>query len=689
MQTIPALLLALTLGAPPASGQAQEPESHPAHRPDAQRHLLGGAPLSSVPSSLSKVDHPAPPSSTWGPGAGPLPTNRWWSNVVLPPGDLPIHPLPYSVRVQEGSLSVCKPSQVVQQEFVLQPHLDNLVLGAEEPLGSAHLTDHDDLSVTVRWEGPGKSHVTAPLVRGMPFVSLQYEGLTPHLSTIHAILSVDGAEGLGLTAATTTHTIVMNNGQRWRVHSSVPIRLEWRTLGEVVATAPLDGFLRVVLADPSQDALFERSAQRVPLGGRLAAISEDGVARIELRWRTTGTGPLLMGTLPHHREALVDPSLTKITYPTLRGPLQLAEGEVWTLEEPLTSITWSPPRPIEPSYEATVRAALLEDASGVTVTASDPYFAGKQLARIARLALIADELDEASTAAQLRAVLSAALTPWLEGSNTSPLVYDRTWGGIVSAQGLDDPGAAFGNGYYNDHHFHYGYHIYAAAVLAKEDVAWRDRHREQVLHLVRDIANPSPEDPHYSTLRHFDGYVGHSWASGLFAFGDAKNQESTSEAVHAWYAVSLWGLVTENERLRDLGRTLLAMEIRSARRYWQIPSTNEVYPAPFRDNKVVGVLWSMKVDHQTFFGGAPEFIHGIQMLPVTPISEELLDPLWCQEGYPLFSVNLETAGGWADFMHMSRATFDRAGAWQAALDQRVHDGGNSRTNLLHWIATRP
>ena len=27
-------------------------------------------------------------------------------------------------------------------------------------------------------------------------------------------------------------------------------------------------------------------------------------------------------------------------------------------------------------------------------------------------------------------------------------------------------------GMYNDHHFHYGYHIYTAAVLARADPAW-------------------------------------------------------------------------------------------------------------------------------------------------------------------------------------------------------------------------
>ena len=95
--------------------------------------------------------------------------------------------------------------------------------------------------------------------------------------------------------------------------------------------------------------------------------------------------------------------------------------------------------------------------------------------------------------------------------------------------------------------------------------------------LLRDIANPSHADPYYPIVRHKDWYLGHSWAQGvdptygiLFIYFcnivlivlDGKNQESTSEAVNAYYGVYLYGLVTKNDRVRDFGRLLLATEIR-------------------------------------------------------------------------------------------------------------------------------
>jgi hypothetical protein len=44
--------------------------------------------------------------------------------------------------------------------------------------------------------------------------------------------------------------------------------------------------------------------------------------------------------------------------------------------------------------------------------------------------------------------LSASVILWLDGSNADPLLFDATWGGIVSADGIADPNADFGNGWY-------------------------------------------------------------------------------------------------------------------------------------------------------------------------------------------------------------------------------------------------
>lgn len=98
------------------------------------------------------------------------------------------------------------------------------------------------------------------------------------------------------------------------------------------------------------------------------------------------------------------------------------------------------------------------------------------------------------------------------------------WGGVVSSATYitGNTGADFGNTLYNDHHFHYGYHILAGAILGHLDPAWLEENKEYVNTLVRDVANPSAKDKFFPMWRSFDWYHGHSWAHGLYAALDGK-----------------------------------------------------------------------------------------------------------------------------------------------------------------------
>ena len=102
--------------------------------------------------------------------------------------------------------------------------------------------------------------------------------------------------------------------------------------------------------------------------------------------------------------------------------------------------------------------------------------------------------------------------------------YDKNWGTLIGYRrryGSDQE--------LNDHHFHYGYFIAAAATLAKFDPTWAkaSQYGGMVDLLIRDANNYDRSDTRFPYLRDFDIYAGHDWASGHGSFASGNNQESS------------------------------------------------------------------------------------------------------------------------------------------------------------------
>jgi endo-1,3(4)-beta-glucanase len=648
------------------------------------------ATLDDAAPSFDHVSHPLAPTTLWGDLDGPYPTNSFWSNLVLDDGSERINAMPYHLRASGDGVAIAMPALTVAEKSVTTSAATSVVLGAEGGFSSRAVVDYDLFGVTLELRAGGGT-MRAPIVYGMPYVTGIYDGLKPHVGTGGpAVLSVNGAGTSPVTG--TRFEVALNNGETWILYASAEITFAWTTSG-LTASAPFEGRLRAALRPAEGVDVLDAHAGAVPVGAELEASVQGDEATIAFAYETVGDGPLLMAAMPHHLERLSGATPTALTYPTLFGAMKGVSGARWELAYALPDYDFRAPRAIDPSRVEAVRSALMADASYVpdaTAVSNDPYFGGKQLAKLARLVVIAEELGEEATAQTLTERLEPLVVAWLDGTNGNPLVYDQTWGGIVTTHGAADPAADFGQGYYNDHHFHYGYHLYAAAVLARRDPGFHAAHGHEVLALARDILNPSATDSSFPRFRHFDFFVSHSWAAGLFEFGDGRNQESTAEAVNAWYGAYLYGLASGEADLAALGRILLAMESVGAQSYWQVESGSPIYPEPFRSFGAVGVLWETKVDAVTFFGANEEFVYGIQMIPFTPASETLLDPAWVADRWSLFEAAASgAADGWAGFMHLAHAVVDPDAAWTAVNALGGFDDGNSKTNSLYFIATRP
>ncbi|KAG5183805.1 glycosyl hydrolase family 81-domain-containing protein [Tribonema minus] len=518
--------------------------------------------------------------------------------------------------------------------------------------------------------------------------------------------------------------------------------------------------------------------------------------------------------LPRHIKP--DMELTAVAVPgayqTRKGRMTGVVGTSWEMREALTAVGWGTGG-LAGGWGADradeIRAELVKDISTEHPTAADIYGFSKQSARMARLALIAEELGEMGYRDQQAvSVIEDAMAAWLRNDNSDLLVYDKTWGGVVTYDGLNDAAADFGNGWiaahtydglndaaadfgngwynahhfhygyflYNDHHFHYGYFLYAAAVVAKNRPGFYPAYRRQLDFMVSDIACHRALADRFPTARHKDFFDGHRpqcprsalrlphaasaahrfevlclyravravqlsvqptvtgpttvddlWASGLFSQGNGKSQESSSEAVNAYYAVYLlgmatgnrelrdWGRIllagemaavkpaarlykhfasTGNKELRDWGRILLAGELRSTDKYWHMRNDSDVYDSIFASNRMVGVVGGLDAVDVTWFGDNVEYVHGINMMPFTPISAELLPYGYMREEWPMLATALTRedpplVAQWEGYIHLAHAILDPEAAWSGISDLTVFDAANSKTNSLHWVASRP
>ena len=500
------------------------------------------------------------------------------------------------------------------------------------------------------------------------------------------------------------------------------------------------------------------------------------------------TADLVMFSLLHHRDMMdhvPSPSFADdklYCASSLNGLTCLLSGSSWDLVEEMPDVSFRAPRPPAPWAIPAIAESLKEDMTFKLPDyfqrgAGDTYFSGKMLARLARVLLINEELDEicngpatawerdldnstsqttyadACSSAKLPTgddfsmaldSLRSSVEIWINGTGETPFVFDSAWGGVVSCgcnfdestgscqnkfpdcPAFYNTGLNFGNAFYNDMHFHYGYHILAAAAVAHFDHDWGERHFENVLLLIRNIANPTKEDSHFPIMRHKDVFQGHSWANGISRpYLNGKNQESSSEAIAAYESVALYGKVMADvfgldqrarqeyeaaKEVRNVGKLMTAMELRSTKRYYHVrqgssesSSTSEsrIFPTVYTPH-VVGIMWQTMAQFQTWFGNAPYLAYGIQLMPLTPISEERDSVDWAKEMYPALAASCDAdgacaEGGWSVVELASMATvghaqkaFERA---QATLSSQTFDsaGGNghSMSNTLWYIATRP
>lgn len=285
---------------------------------------------------------------------------------------------------------------------------------------------------------------------------------------------------------------------------------------------------------------------------------------------------------------------------------------------------------------------------------ADPYTFGQQAATVGQICVLAKALtDQGVTEPELlfnvgtqlykfRDALFKAMKTWLQSNNLPRyrLHYDNRWKGVlVPADSLGGPGA-YGNTFYNDHHFHYGYFAYAIWALIHTGIDM-STFGDQIEALMLDVCNPSSSSTFSTKVRHKDFYGGHSWASGIGRIINEapvgfvnRQQESSGEAINCYYSCYLLSKILSLASIRNTASLVLKMELDASKYYYQLQAPGSKF-GDFTKVAGIGILqsfgkaftldWPMQPNT---FPGRTLGLYGIQSLPFTEISFTHVSSEW-------------------------------------------------------------
>ena len=212
--------------------------------------------------------------------------------------------------------------------------------------------------------------------------------------------------------------------------------------------------------------------------------------------------------------------------------------------------------------------------------------------------------------------------------------------------------------------------------------------------LLRDVVNPNAaEDRHFPEFRYFDWFAGHSYSHGIHAMRDGKDQESTSEETNFFYGMFLWAKVSHEHSLAHLAELMMKVNRRAIQTYFLIERESVIHPVEFRDNRVTGIFFDNKVHYGTWFSAERHCIHGIQMIPITPVSRLVRTQKFVREEWedvlqylPIVAQPDYEPNPWQSLLYTNYATLNP----RAALEKLRHvpmDDGLSRAWAMYMAAS--
>ncbi|RAL67741.1 hypothetical protein DID88_008474 [Monilinia fructigena] len=684
---------------------APTPVHHAINNVTVDANIFQPIDTSPPPSNLgSRSDHPVPRLGIQSQSA-PRDTNKFYSNFYLGSQSAPAWTHPYSLAWSKGGGATSSWGMTIvhidANQRVFGPNatanpasyfinpigLQSLVISAKQLSNSTTLTTNGltAFSVNVNLSpSPGAAPaIKFPLVQGMGFVTAIFSGATPILQSgiLFRTLTLSSKPP---KPGITKYSILLEDGKTWLLYayssSGQNFTLTAVGNGLVQANSGFSGIIQIAKSSTAaHEAMYDEACGAYPISASVSGNVNGAVGSYTLSFTKAGMSDttLAMFALPHHLESFDDNTMCAVINgvqlaTTTKGMATVVVADSWRLEEDLplslNFAPWSPSKGSSNSISAAAistiaKVAASEISQNMTAQTNlnSMYYSGKALAKFAGIVYTThDFLGDTSLAQAGLNTLKQNFALFINNKQQYPLVYESAWGGIASSASYTtgDPGADFG---------------------------------KQLLQ-----RSPFPLRLFYSYFpvsRNFDWYHGHSWAHGLYETFDGKDQESSSEDSLSAYAIKMWGRTIGDANMEARGNLQLAITARSLQNYYLYESSNTVQPSNFIGNKAAGILFENKIDHTTYFGGAPEYVQGIHMLPLLPHSTLTRTEEFVTEEWNTYFSNGRVdsvVGGWRGILYANLAIVDPRTSWnfftQSAFDASWLDGGASRTWYLALAA---
>ncbi|MFC5467347.1 glycosyl hydrolase [Cohnella suwonensis] len=634
----------------------------------------------------------------------PMPTNDWWSSAAWRPFTGAMYPHPLAVKGYPDGLGIAYPDIRVRPNSYQALYSDSgkdILVGGEDLIADATLVDgFGDWSVDLLFENDERNkRMRVTLAHGSPYIYYAFEQTKPVLRFSAEPEWFYGSADQAVIGVTV-------NGHHYAFFA--PSGTTWSQAGDSTLLADMPknkGYLSMaLLPDNKAETLnkFAEYAYSFITDTRVTWNYDEKSSLVKTNYEaaTTAMEGKRKGTLfalyPHQWKHTDAPFLP-YTYKSPRGEMKIAEGRSF-----ITEMTYHGILPYLPNIgtdETQLNALMDEFMADQPLMKPSPeaegtYWYGKNYGRLSQALQIAKQLNRSKDKeALMKAIQIDMETAFGDTTAGKRLTYyDAVWGT------LNVYPTQFGADLVlNDHHFHYGYWVYAAAMLAYEDPEWAspDRYGGMIELLIRDYADwdrsDESEKPLFPFLRTFDPYAGHSWASGEAADGSGyspgNNQESSSEAIQAAAAMILWGDATGNREIRDTGIYLYTTETEAVRQYW-FDVDGENFPEGYEFG-YAPLVFSSGAEYRTWWTNNPEEVRLINALPFTGASLYLgWNPEYVQSNYErMIKENGGPEQEWKDLIWMYEAFYDPDTALSKMENEPFEsEFGESAPHAYQWIA---